>query len=80
MVHGREPLPTITLSAGVAEMSAGLTSAEALIGAADQALYKAKKNGRNRIEVFGRPDVSPLPSRSATRGGPKHPARRLQAS
>lgn len=49
----KQLLPNITVSVGIAEMGDGLTSAEPLIAAADQALYKAKAEGRDRIEVFG---------------------------
>lgn len=42
------PLPSITLSIGLAEMKNGDTLAT-LIAAADAALYRAKQNGRNRI-------------------------------
>jgi len=43
----------ITVSVGLADLSTlGDPSAEALLGAADRALYSAKRNGRNRIEVF----------------------------
>jgi len=41
----------VTISLGVAEFSDGL-SAEELIAAADKALYRAKQNGRNRVEVW----------------------------
>jgi len=41
----------ITVSAGVADLSAGISTAEGLVTAADQALYAAKEAGRNRVEV-----------------------------
>ncbi|MES3022645.1 MAG: GGDEF domain-containing protein [Pseudomonadota bacterium] len=43
------PLPTF--SAGLALMSAGDASAEGMLERADQALYAAKENGRNRTET-----------------------------
>ncbi len=39
----------VTMSVGVATLEAGLDSGEALIEAADQALYGAKEAGRNRV-------------------------------
>jgi len=42
---------TITVSAGVACLNEEVTTAEALVKAADQALYLAKTLGRNRVEM-----------------------------
>jgi diguanylate cyclase (GGDEF)-like protein/PAS domain S-box-containing protein len=42
----------ITISLGVASYSDKIKMAEELIKKADEALYKAKQNGRNRVEVF----------------------------
>ncbi|MFA5073070.1 MAG: diguanylate cyclase [Nitrospirota bacterium] len=43
---------SITVSIGIADLSTGgVDNAEKLIQAADMALYEAKKNGRNRIEI-----------------------------
>ena len=43
----------ITISVGVATTKPSRTTeSKACIHAADQALYKAKKNGKNRIEVW----------------------------
>jgi len=44
-------LPAITVSIGMAEWSTGDDSLESLIARADSALYVAKKNGRNCIEI-----------------------------
>jgi diguanylate cyclase (GGDEF)-like protein len=41
----------VTTSAGLATFPEHADSAEELIAAADAALYQAKANGRNRIEV-----------------------------
>jgi diguanylate cyclase (GGDEF)-like protein len=47
-----EPLPPTSLSAGVAEFPAHGSTLEAVIHAADRALYAAKAAGRNRVVVF----------------------------
>jgi PleD family two-component response regulator len=41
----------VTVSIGVGESSARLATPELVIEAADQALYYAKGQGRNRVEV-----------------------------
>jgi two-component system, cell cycle response regulator len=41
----------VTMSIGVASVTAASISVEDLLHAADQALYRAKANGRNRVEV-----------------------------
>ncbi len=51
-IAARADLPTpVTLSAGLASGLAGHETPEALFQRADQALYLAKRRGRNRIEV-----------------------------
>jgi diguanylate cyclase (GGDEF)-like protein/PAS domain S-box-containing protein len=45
-------LPRVTLSIGVAGFGPFLPDADRLITAADKAMYLAKGNGRDRIEVF----------------------------
>ena len=55
---GSEPLTTsegtfsVTMSFGIASITDGSHTADALTRAADKALYKAKSLGRNRVEVW----------------------------
>ncbi len=41
----------VTTSMGVAELHAGIESAQTLLKAADKALYTAKQSGRNRVDL-----------------------------
>lgn len=51
--HPRSPLDHITISLGVATaIPERRSSAELLVAAADQAVYEAKHQGRNRVHVF----------------------------
>ena len=45
----------VTVSVGVAEVQAGGESVDALLERADQALYRAKSEGRNRVIVAAVP-------------------------
>ncbi len=55
----------VTVSIGVAESSARLTTSGLVTNAADQALYRAKQNGRNRIEI-----AAPAARRSTAKDDP----------
>jgi diguanylate cyclase (GGDEF)-like protein len=45
---------SLTVSIGVARLSSpGCTSVDNIIKLADDALYRAKTNGRNRVELAG---------------------------
>lgn len=49
LAHGQETIP-LTVSIGVTELRMEDPDSEAALSRSDQALYRAKKNGRNRIE------------------------------
>jgi diguanylate cyclase (GGDEF)-like protein len=50
LLHDGRPLGRITFSAGVAAFPLHAANADALLTAADAALYRAKEGGRNRVE------------------------------
>ena len=58
---------SVTVSVGIAVWSAGYDSAEAMLEAADAALYRAKGEGRNRVVVADPPPSvrGPTPSQPA---------------
>ncbi len=47
----------MTVSIGVAESSSRTSDVNSVIRAADQALYRAKEGGRNRVELAARGGV-----------------------
>lgn len=51
--HGKtQPLQAVTVSIGLSTFSASLDSAEAIVRAADRALYHAKSHGKNRAYAY----------------------------
>jgi diguanylate cyclase (GGDEF)-like protein/PAS domain S-box-containing protein len=65
VLHQGQPLGTVTVSIGVAELPQHGTSPKELIDAADAALYRAKNDGRDRVMTADpspqAADVSPDP-------------------
>ena len=56
--HPKSPAGVVTISLGVATMTPGEAFApDSLVAAADQALYAAKRAGRNRVETSNSPAV-----------------------
>jgi diguanylate cyclase (GGDEF)-like protein len=47
---GSRQLPSVTISIGVAQSDAKITNPVAFLNRADAAMYRAKQNGRNRVE------------------------------
>jgi diguanylate cyclase (GGDEF)-like protein len=54
---------SVSVSIGVAEPSTRLRQPEQVIQAADQALYIAKANGRNRVEIDSTAPLKAGPSK-----------------
>lgn len=51
-----QPGGVLTVSVGIATFPDDAATARELVDAADQALYRAKRRGRNRVEIHGAPD------------------------
>jgi diguanylate cyclase (GGDEF)-like protein len=57
--HGeRQPLERLSVSIGLASYPTDAADVGTLFEAADRALYLAKKQGRNRVEVYRGPQLS----------------------
>lgn len=52
LLHRKNQILRITFSAGIATFPAHGQTVEGVLKSADSALYRAKKNGRNRTELF----------------------------
>lgn len=67
LIVQNQKLPLVghrTVSFGVASLHHGVETATSLLCRADHALYRAKDNGRNRVEVAEAPPAQPQPSPS----------------
>lgn len=66
MAHSMETLAdrfdSLTISAGIATSRPGETALEGLVDRADQALYQAKRAGRNRIVSTNGAELEPAPT------------------
>ena len=68
-----------TVSIGVASGSPA-TAIDLLITRADDALYRAKSNGRNRVEIAGEPAETPAASQDRAAGAPRGRGRKEQGA
>ncbi len=55
LVQDKPPSLSVTVSIGVATCAKGETNPDLVLQAADKALYRAKNNGRNRVETAASP-------------------------
>jgi diguanylate cyclase (GGDEF)-like protein len=60
LVHSSKFKGSVTVSVGVAERTHAIAGVDALLRAADDAVYTAKANGRNRIELARPPQGEAL--------------------
>jgi diguanylate cyclase (GGDEF)-like protein len=58
----RFPKRQVTVSIGIAACSPELSTAEALISAADKAVYEAKRTGRNNVKIFKTSEIEDINS------------------
>lgn len=58
LFHSQKITVRITISVGIAQVIEAIDTPEKLIGQADQALYAAKKSGRNRVVLAGTPEAN----------------------
>ncbi|HLM53930.1 MAG TPA: diguanylate cyclase [Pseudoxanthomonas sp.] len=78
VTHQGGTLPPLTVSIGIASFPGEGYTAEAVLRAADEALYRAKRAGRNRVEHAGRSPAGGITERGpdpgvSGRSRPHHP-------
>ena len=68
--HGKtQPQGRVTVSIGLSTFSPALDSAEAIVRAADRALYHAKRHGKNRAYAYqAAPPVAPSGNEEQSQG------------
>jgi diguanylate cyclase (GGDEF)-like protein len=72
--HGKtQPHGAVTISIGVSAFSAALNTPASIIGAADRALYLAKRQGKNRVHFHAE-----TPDESETGEAQDKPGKRTQ--
>jgi diguanylate cyclase (GGDEF)-like protein len=77
ITHEGRRIGAVTLSIGISMFPDHATSAQALLQAADAALYRAKNSGRNRVVMEhgaeAEPGGSPTPTAEPAEAGPSEP-------
>lgn len=70
--RGKDKLPSITVSMGIASYPSDGLSLKSILKLADDALYEAKRRGRNRVHVHGM-TVAQISPPKAVAGGEQQP-------
>jgi diguanylate cyclase (GGDEF)-like protein len=71
--HGRQPLGQVTISVGVAAFPGHAETGEATLTAADAALYRAKRGGRDQVVTAVLPTLALVTAEEVTAESPPTP-------